>query len=281
MPFLMIYAPHISFQIVMQAARLKICVRSQECNTGIIYVVLLVDNPSKSTAYCMHCVRRWKEPPPGAELTRVIPKAKLQRMAPFLEAAERWPEVIELRGRRFGDERPHVVLGNALPLGELELSKARLLEELELIDAVELLEAIEKYGGKQAVAGLAVKMDAKEPARQAQRAKEVHWLVFTKGHYVQFNQRSYAKRKSKLAGLCEEQRDGEFHFEYTSRPTTTLVLLGTKDAGTGFHCDRSDAKNCGFGVLNSGRRNEKVGRDYLARWDRIHRERVPDADAWV
>lgn len=147
----------------------------QDCKSSVTYVGWYVDSPFGAS---MHCTRCRKEGVPGAELTCFVPRFKLQKIAAMLEAAKRSPKLETIRARPLGDVYPTMKGGQALRPGETEMSRERLVAELEFFDAETLLKAIEAHAGEEATAGLAVLNDNDELARQKLRAEAVVDLVF-------------------------------------------------------------------------------------------------------
>jgi hypothetical protein len=164
----------------------------QDCNSGVAYVGWFFSSPFRTTVHCLRCR---KEGPPGAERVCFLPRFKLHKLASYLEAAKRQPQLNTIRGRPLGAVRPVRMSGYCLTAGEQELTKECLVAEIELIEADTLLKAIEKHAGEAAIAGLVVAGGPDEPARQKRRAEEVVRLVIEgKGaSCISFNLRSSAE----------------------------------------------------------------------------------------
>lgn len=231
----------------------------------------------------MHCLRCRKEGPPGAQRVCFLPRFKLHKLASYLEAAKRQPQLNTIRGRPLGIERPVKMAGYCLNRGEQELTKECLVAKIELIEANTLLEVLKEHAGEAAIAGLAVAGGPDEPARQKRRAEEVVRLAIEgKGaSCISFNLRSSAEWGSKLAQVCEHQRADEFHFEYTSRPSTTRVMIGNIGKGMGWRVDRTDARSIALGV--SGVQSQSLVLEWgaLALWFMIGPHLVAEADEWT
>jgi hypothetical protein len=86
---------------------------------------------------------------------------------------------------------------------------------------------------------------------------------------------------SKLAQVCEYQRADEFHFEYTSRPSTTRVMIGNIGMGMGWRVDRTEARSIAFGVSGVQSQSTIVERGALALWFMIGPHLVAEADEWI